>query len=229
MLKTSLRDTWSFFRQHWVALAAIILPLAIPVDLFSVFYDATIASEDFVFSEQIIPIGVTFLVYPIYAAAVVFYLRSVIAGQPQDTASLWRLGLRYWVPYVVLSLLFGIAVSAGFMLLVVPGIIIGIRFAFAEFDLLLNDSSPTDALKSSWQQTERYFWTLFGGYALITVALYIPFYVIGGLFDTESALFWLISVIMNATYAVLSTLYTIFSFRVYDFSREQALESGASV
>ncbi|WP_111494044.1 hypothetical protein [Marinobacter bohaiensis] len=220
MLKTALHDTWVFFKRHYVALALIILPIVIPIDLFHALYNSMLASDTFVLSEQALPLIVAFAAYPVYAVAVVFYIHGVIHGEPKDTRTLWQLGLKYWVPFAVLSAILGAAVVAGLILMVIPAIIVAIKYAFAEFDLLLDGDKPLDALKNSWGQTAGYFWILLGGFALISLAIYTPYYIIGSLVIGHEPLYTLVSTVLSMAFSVLSSLYTIFAFRIYDFARQ---------
>ena len=84
MLKKSLMDSWSFFKIHLLAISIIILPIVVPIDVLSALYQYFIASEEFLFSEQLIPMTVGFAAYPIYAVGVVFYIASVISVTDSD-------------------------------------------------------------------------------------------------------------------------------------------------
>ena len=176
------------------------------------------------FAEQLIPMFIGFVAYPIYAGGVVFYIASVISGETIDTKTSWKLGARFWVPYTVMSVLIGVAIMFGLILLIIPGVIFAVRYAFSEFDLLLNQSKPLDAMKSSWDITKDYMWVILGGYAMITPVLYgfyVPYYLIASPFDEASAAYWLLDTVANIIYSVLAALYTIFAFRVYQFAKSQ--------
>jgi uncharacterized protein UPF0259 len=113
----------------------------------------------------------------------------------------------------------------GFILLIIPGVIFTIRYSFSEFELLLNQSKPLDAMRNSWDTTKDYMWIIFGGYAVITIVLFVPYYLVESLFDESSIFYWVIYTLSNITYSVLSVLYTIFAFRIYEFSRLQHNQS----
>ena len=225
MLKLSLTDSWSFFKNHVVALSLIILPIVVPIDVLTGLYQHFLAGEKYVFSEQIIPLIIGFVAYPIYAVGVVFYIASVITGESIDARTSWRLGAKFWLPYTIMSILVGLATTLGFIILVIPGFIIVIRYAFSEFDLLLNNSKPLDATKNSWVATRQYMWVMLGGYGVITLVLYVPCYLIASLFDKSSISYWLLDTALNIAYSVLGTLYTIFAFRMYEFAKLQHNQS----
>lgn len=221
MLKTSLMDSWAFFKIHVLAISIIILPIVVPIEVIEALYQYFLASEEFVFFEQIISIAIGFVAYPIYAVGVVFYIASVISGKTIDTKTSWRFGVKFWLPYTILSIFIGIAVMFGFTLLIIPGVIFTVRYAFADFDLLLSQRKPLDAMKNSWAETKDYMWAILGGYVVITLVFYMPYYLIVSLFDEASVAYLLLNSTSNIIYSVLATLYTIFTFRVYQIAKSQ--------
>ncbi len=222
MLGKSLSDSWAFFRIHGVALAMIVLPIVAPIEILLSLYQGFMVSDEFVLAEQAIPMIVGFLAYPVYSVAVVFYIASVISGQSRSTSELWTQGIRYWQPFIILSLLVTIAVMFGLFLLIIPGVIIAVRVAFAEFELLLNDRKPMDAIKIGWAGTREYMWVILGGYTVITVSIYIPLYFLGAAFDETSGAHGIVTTFINIAYQFLAVFYTIFAFRVYDMARTEA-------
>lgn len=225
MLKKLLTDSWSFFKSHAVAISIIILPIVVPIDVFTALYQYFLTSEEYVLSEQIVPTVIGFIAYPIYTVGVIFYIASIISGETLGTKTLWKLGAKYWLPYLVLSILVGLAVMFGFVLLIIPGIIFAIRYAFSEFDLLLNQSKPLDAMRNSWDATKEYMWVIFGGYVVITLVFYVPYYLVSSLFEESSISYLMLDTASSIVYSVLGVLYTIFAFRVYEFSKSQHNQS----
>jgi len=225
MLKKSLTDSWSFFKIHAVAISIIILPIVAPIDILTALYQYFFTSEEFLFSEQVIPMAISFIAYPIYTVGVIFYIASVISGENIGTKNLWKLGAKFWLPYIILSILVGVVVIFGFILLVIPGVIFTIRYAFSEFDLLLNQSKPLDAMRNSWDTTKEYMWVILGGYVVITIALYVPYYLVASLFVESSISYWVLDTVLNIAYSVLGVLYTIFAFRVYEHAKLQHNQS----
>ncbi|MBI1424801.1 MAG: hypothetical protein GC149_15250 [Gammaproteobacteria bacterium] len=227
MLKQFLTDTWYFFKNHLVAISMIVLPIVIPVEILSTIYRQNYTGEEFVLAEQLPPLLLGFVVYPIYTAGIVFYLHSVIVGKGLNAQSAWLLGVRFWFPYVLLSMMMGAAIIFGIFLFILPGIFFAIRFAFAEFDLLLNRTSPADAMKNSWALTKDYMWVILGGYVIITLILFTPYYVIAKLLDPTNAYSPLLDTTANIVYAVLEVSYMIFAFRIYDHARKHLSPSSA--
>ena len=63
--------------------------------------------------------------------------------------------------YFISSILYGIMVALGFVLLIVPGVILMIRFQFYQYLIIEKKSGPIQALKTSWRMTRGSAWNLF--------------------------------------------------------------------
>jgi len=72
--------------------------------------------------------------------------------------------------YVGASILAGIAISIGFLILIVPGVFLAIRLGFFPYAIVDGGAGPVEALQKSWEITKGSFWHLFGlGIALALV------------------------------------------------------------
>lgn len=224
MLATTLRDTTTFYRQHWVALALIILPFVIPVELLLTLYRHQLG-VDAGTRSIVVPMLVGMLIYPVYSIAVVFYIASRIKGDHPGTVTLWRLGLRFWLPYTLLSFCVTGVIMLGFFMLIVPGLVFATRYAFAEFDLLLNQRRPLASMKQSWDLSRDYFWLILGGFAVITLVLYVPFYALMSWLPESGLAYTTLDSASTVIYPVLNVLYTVYAFRIYDLARTQQAPS----
>ena len=221
MLQNLLLDSVRFFREHYIPIAMIVLPIFIPIEILDAIYSNYILKEDSGFFEQFPIMFIGLLVSPIYTAGVIFYILSVVAGDAIDTKSAWRLGVKYWMPLFILNVFVGVVVTLGFLLLIIPGIICVARYAFAEFELLLNNSRPLDAMKNSWETTREFIWVILGGYLVIAIALVAPYYVLDAVLEHLELELEILDNFLNIIYSVLGVISIIFTFRVYHLSKEQ--------
>ena len=79
-------------------------------------------------------------------------------------------GARFW-SFVGMSILAGIGVGIGFVLLVIPGIIVMVRWSAANGYLLSGEHSITDSLGASWDATAGHGWAIFGAGLLLWIGL----------------------------------------------------------
>ncbi|MDQ2075136.1 hypothetical protein [Marinimicrobium sp. ABcell2] len=216
MLDKAITDSWIFFKRHFVMLAVLMVPVLVPMQMVLALY----VSPDV---EQGVSLGNTFLMtligfvfYSLYMPAVIFYMASVVTGERRSIAELYQLALRWWIPFFVLLMLVMLSAAAGFLALIVPGIIIALKLVFAEFDMLLNGSKPVAAMKASWRLTKTCKGTLFGGYVIITLCIYVPFAIVSFILGLYQVTHWGVEAFLSMLASVCNVFYTIFAFRVYD-------------
>ena len=80
----------------------------------------------------------------------------------------WKRILSYWW----ISILSGLIVMGGFLLLIVPGIILTIWFALAVYILVSEDRRGMNALFRSKQLVSGYWWGVFGRFHVLGLVLF---------------------------------------------------------
>lgn len=100
------------------------------------------------------------------------YLESV--GRLPDRST------RIWA-YVGMSILSTLAVVLGLVLLIVPGIILLVRWSAASGFLVGSRTGVVEALEQSWNATRGHSWPIFGAALVLFLLLAIAAGVIGGI------------------------------------------------
>ena len=73
-------------------------------------------------------------------------------GKAPELGTLFAGGDRF-LPLFLVNLLFGLAIVLGLVFLIVPGVIIGIRYSLAPFYVVDAGMGPIEAMKASWSAT----------------------------------------------------------------------------
>jgi hypothetical protein len=89
-----------------------------------------------------------------------FYLKAHDDPATVDLPALWH-PRPFWY-YLAGSILVGLAIIAGLILLVIPGIIFGLMFMFTTFIIIDRGIGPIEAMKESNRITRGHRWTLLG-------------------------------------------------------------------
>lgn len=91
-----------------------------------------------------------------------FYLNATEAGKH---ASIKDYFMEYrpilWLRYFVASIVVGLATFVGFILLIVPGIYLAIRFSFFQYALVDKQETIFGSIKYSWNATKGHTWKIF--------------------------------------------------------------------
>lgn len=111
-------------------------------------------------------------------AALILRQRAIAQGAPVAMQAEIAAAVRR-LPVLVLVAIFNvIAVGVGFVLLVIPGVYLLIALWMAVPVLVLENTGPVDAVKSSLRLVHGHWWRTFA-ILLVTIAIYIVFVVLG--------------------------------------------------
>jgi hypothetical protein len=116
-------------------------------------------------------------------AATVFIVSESYLGRPITAREALRRATPYMGRILVCSLLMALVVGLGFLLFLIPGIILGVGLALAIPAVVLEPGlSPSAALSRSWELTRGARWRIFGLGITLLVLLYVPVVAVSGLF-----------------------------------------------
>ncbi|MBI2621451.1 MAG: hypothetical protein HYW63_02275 [Candidatus Levybacteria bacterium] len=96
---------------------------------------------------------------------------KLVDGQKAEITELWAYP-QYLLRMIGASILFGLIVLAGFILLIIPGIYLAIRLQFYSFYIVDKNEGVIDSLQKSWKVTQGNVINLFL-FMLLLVALNI--------------------------------------------------------
>jgi uncharacterized membrane protein len=88
-----------------------------------------------------------------------FVLRAHDSIESLSFSDLWN--PQSFLSYLLAQIVVGIAVILGFVLLIVPGIIVALGLLFTPYIVLDQKKGPIEALKMSWAMTKGHRWRLF--------------------------------------------------------------------
>ncbi|WP_409523756.1 YciC family protein [Nitrincola sp. MINF-07-Sa-05] len=212
-----LRQSLFFFRQHLTTLAMIQIPFLLALAVLRLTLTGRPDAESDLVHASLIGMLLEMLVLPLYWGATIFYLQSVIDDRPLKPINAILQGISSWGRLLLTYILNAIAVAIGLMLMIIPGVYVGIRFAFADYVCVLEKQGPGNSLKRSWEQTDGYFWVLLQGLVILFGSLFMLGMLVNTLFGPTS----LISTLLSVGIEFGGALITIFGFRVYCAMRDE--------
>jgi len=115
----------------------------------------------------VIPIGLIFFIGVIIiglwtAISIILAVNQTITGKLLEVKQTLSQAWEKVGSYFGASLLAGLVVTLGFILLIIPGIIFSVWFGFATLFVVLGNLGPMDALKKSKSLVSGYFWPVVG-------------------------------------------------------------------
>jgi hypothetical protein len=133
-------------------------------------------------------------------------------GDPVDVEASYRWGLKRFGSVLLVAFLVGITVAIGFLLLIIPGIILLTLFSVSIPALVIENRRGTEAMKRSWDLAKEHFWHVLG---VIVVAWIIGAVVggiigaIGGAIGDNWFVSWIFSAIAQIITAPFSALVSV--------------------
>ncbi|MCH1444701.1 MAG: DUF975 family protein [Luminiphilus sp.] len=113
---------------------------------------------------------VNLIIYPLGLGLGLMGIRRA-AGRETPLSTLWE-PYSQAIPLIVMFLLMGILIVAGFFLLVLPGIYLSIAYSFAPYLIIEKNMGVWEALETSRKAITTYWWRYFG-LGLVLVLLFI--------------------------------------------------------
>lgn len=193
-----LEAAFGLYARYWKPLVSIVAIVVIPLTLIQYLIGDAIASNvttttngQVVVNEgagrafgSLAVVGLLSLVIQqILIGAIAWAVASTLVGREPDLSESYRFGYKRLWSILLVGILFALAVLAGLILLVIPGIIIAVRLSVSIPALVVEGRRGTEALGRSWDLVRGFSWPVFGVFVvafLLTGLVNSVFTAIGG-------------------------------------------------
>lgn len=207
-----IADSWHFFKSNLINLIRLIVPLLLSAGI--AFVLITNYAQDIKHIAYLAMIPYV-LVFPIYQCVLILYISSTLKNEILPVKQYYQLALQLWIPLLGLYILSAIAFATGFLLLIIPAIIVIVRFSFAEFYCVLYKKHPIEAFKLSWHSTKEYQGIIFTGFIIVWLLTNIPFLITKKLLSGTELWNPVFIVLYDTAKSFFAILLTIFYFRIF--------------
>ncbi|MES2315109.1 MAG: hypothetical protein V4524_04215 [Patescibacteria group bacterium] len=206
-----LSSSWLFFKSHWQVLVSIVVIPNVLNYVASLFLQT--GTPVTVFFGAFISIGAMILSVAMAAAVV----RSVQTLSSDSTQALsvktqYKIGFGYFWSLVFLALISGLATMGGFMLLVVPGIIVSVYGSMYAYALIIDGKKGFSALTESYSLVYGRWSAVFGRLFILAAVAVIIQIVFSGIYFLIALLFGVNIYSIAAAHAQLPVLITLVGF-----------------
>ncbi len=132
--------------------------------------------------------------------------------KPARVLQLIKQSKRFIVPYFLASLVVGLLVLGGMILLFVPGLLIAFFFMFVSYEIVVEHQSRKEALRRSYLLIKNNFWEVFVRVVLLQVGISFISWLINKV-ATEDFLFVLISALFSFFAGWFSQVYLFLLYK----------------
>lgn len=167
-----LKDSVEVFKGKWkllLSITAIVAILSLLESLLAPSYE-----EGGSLAHSLI--AILLVVANIFASVA---LILAITGRVSSLQESYQVAVSFFWRYLGLSIVVGVASLVAYLLLIIPGIIVSVWWAFAAFILILEGKGIVDSMKQSREYVRGKWWGVFGRMVLLGVVVIAVSIVIG--------------------------------------------------
>lgn len=173
-------------------------------------------------------LGVTFLLYlcylftvPFVSGASIYFVQKNLTQQGVTIGDAMKRAADKFSQLTLVTLMSGLAIGIGLVLLIVPGIYLSVRLTFIYYAVMIENVPAVDALKRSWEITQNLWGQLFLAFLILGLVVGIPAGIVGALVQPIFASFS--GGLIGFFIAPVIAIYSVFLFmRVVNFANESA-------
>jgi hypothetical protein len=133
-------------------------------------------------------------------------ISSAYLGEEAAAGPSLRYGLSRLLPLIVAYIALSICVGIGFVLLIVPGVFLAVKWCVTFAAIVSERAGPFQGMGRSWSLTQGHWWRTCGTLFVLTLISFVLYFLViaglGGLIAANEDM-------SEVTYAVLSTALTI--------------------
>lgn len=175
----TISRSFNLYEKHWQRLIIISAIVAIPTSIISVALREIAPTS----LESLLSSGISFLGSGLLAGMYALTVKDLEDGTvDQSVSEIVNGALAKFGPLVIVSLLYGLGVTFGLLLLVVPGIIAAVMWMLATTTVMLEDTNGSAALSRSREIIRGNGWAVFGLVILMGILAFVAALVLGLVF-----------------------------------------------
>ncbi|MDP9329678.1 MAG: glycerophosphoryl diester phosphodiesterase membrane domain-containing protein [Actinomycetota bacterium] len=142
-------------------------------------------------------------------AAIIRAAAQTTVGDPVDVSESYRFGFAHFGSVLLASILVGIVVAVGFVLLIVPGVIFLTMLAVTIPVVVIERKGVTDAMSRSWALAKGNFWHVLGTVVVAAIITSVVGGAIGAIGGNNWFLAWIFGSIGQIIAAPFSAMVTV--------------------
>ena len=215
-----LDAAFKLYRDRFKTLVLCVLVPVVPIAIVSAFFQASLLDDSAqagqfdggALAGFLITTLLGGLLSLLATAACVRAISAAYLGEEVTWQESLRFGLRRLLPLIGASILVGLAIFAGFILLVIPAFIVWVRLAVVTPALIVEDLGPGAAFGRSWNLVKGRFWPTAGARVITALLVSIVAGILQGLLivpligDADSDV---LAAVLTALGQIVSSAFTL--------------------
>jgi len=165
-LRSLFCDTWKLYKERWSVLVEIVLLPVLVMVLGYVLKGLDLGYFSPLLGTLIILVGWIGFLFSVFT--IIF---SIHHATGVDAS--YKEAIKWFWPFVWLTVLEVLAVAGGFVMLIIPGIWLAFSFSFVAYGFVIEHRRGIDALRQSKEYVKGYWWAVLGRILLLGLILFV--------------------------------------------------------
>ncbi len=153
--------------------SAIVLTVWLPGNVLLNYLVFNVFSPDNLFGPARISMWIEGIFGPVYVGALIHALAQLERGQRPEYWAAMKVGFGMWGRLFVARFVAGLIVLLGLVALIVPGIVLAVRYAFLDQAVVLDGATTEGARTRSTELTAGVRWQIFGAAVLFFALFFV--------------------------------------------------------
>jgi hypothetical protein len=215
-----LSTAFQLYRRHWRTLLAIAAVVVVPLTLLQYLLGDLVRTQGETTRNGVVvetatwSVGIAgllaalagILMYLVLTGAITRAVAAEVAGKDPSLEQSYRFGFHRLGSVLLVSVLVGLATIGGLILLVIPGIYIGVRLCVSIEALVVEGRRGTEAMGRSWGLVGGHWWHAFGTLLVAALLIGVVNAVITAPFGATS---WFVQAVAAAVATVVTLPYGV--------------------
>ena len=177
-----IRDGFALLVSHLGLFAAIVLTIRLPGNAVANYLNEYVFDPTSMEALQF-NAGVEWIFGPLYVGAVVYAASRLLQQEEVLYGEAMGVGLRNWFILWLAWLGAGLLIGVGLLLLVVPGIVLAVRYALIDSVVILDGPGPPVAWKRSSALTKGRRWPILGASVVFLIGFGLLWWLVEALVE----------------------------------------------
>lgn len=221
-----ISGAFELYKAHWQILIGIVAVVIVPITLIQYFITDELLVRDSVVSvtttsegiqtvsvssagwwailASVLAAVITAIAGFVLTGAITRVTAGALVGETPDSGSAFSYGFSKIGPILWVSILAGLIIFGGLLLLVIPGLIFMVLLAVAIPALVVEDVRGGKALGRSWNLVKTHFWHVLGAFLIAFIIAGI----ISGIITAIAPSSWFVQGIAGAIASIITTPFT---------------------
>lgn len=173
-------EAFQLLRDNFLLFSAIILTVWLPGNILT-YYAATNFAGESVLGLMKITMWIEAILGPIYIGALIYALFQIKSGRGVTYREAMAVGIRKWGALFGARFVSGLLILLGFIALVIPGVVLTVRYSLLDAAVIIEDKGITDSRARSIELSEGNRWQIFWSallffipYLILVFVIYLP-------------------------------------------------------